>query len=271
MVSQQETARHTDPQADQAPPNPSEPKPATPTLPTREKFDRLVKKANEGHPKSQAKLRKILDQCPQIWQEAGDLGLHAEKTLIHLISKGEWLMTESLKRKLADLRAQLAGPSPSPLEELAVQRVIACWAQLYFIETECLQAEGDVRERTYWLKRQDQAHRRYVSAVKSLTTIRELLTVSAQPQAALPRGRNGVDVGLAMLHGANGNGHNGNGQGGPNGVTLPQDGGVGVPAGLNGKTVPTAPPDVPNGNGHGGINRIAALANNAKRLEDAPT
>ena len=100
------------------------------TLPTREGFERLVRKANEGNQRAQGLLRKVLDACPEIWQRVGNLAEHAELSLIRLIAKEEWLLTESIRRKAEHMRKELAGPNPTPLDAMAIERVVACWLQL---------------------------------------------------------------------------------------------------------------------------------------------
>ena len=88
------------------------------------------------------------------------------------------------------MRRELAGAFPTPLELLAVERVVAAWLALQHVETQCAKAEGDVAVAKFWLQRQQQAHRLYQAAVKSLLTIRELLPSQSSPLWA-PHGTNG--------------------------------------------------------------------------------
>jgi hypothetical protein len=79
---------------------------------------------------------------------------------------------ESLIAKAASLRAELAGPNSSPLNRLLVERVIACWLQVYYADAivgateQCTFAQGDYNQR-----QQDRAHRRFLSAIKTLATV----------------------------------------------------------------------------------------------------
>ena len=147
----------------------------SPKFPTREEFDRLVKRANDGDAKARATLRRVLDSYPQLWERAGDLAVHAQMSLINLVSKGEFFLGEALKRRLDELRKELERPCASPLERLAVERVVASWASLYYCEAVGLSIEGDLAERKYWLKKQDQAHRQYLAAAKSLMLAQTML------------------------------------------------------------------------------------------------
>jgi hypothetical protein len=73
------------------------------------------------------------------------------------------------------LREELAGPSPTPLERLLVERVVACWLQVQDADVRYAQAKSLSLE---WSKhhqqRMDRAHKRYLSAIKALTLVRKL-------------------------------------------------------------------------------------------------
>jgi len=228
---------------------------ATKTLPTREGFDRLVRKANEGNQGAQGLLRKVLDACPEIWQPAGDLAEHAELSLIRLIAKEEWLLTESIRRKAEHMRKELAGPNPTPLEAMAIERVVACWLQLQYVDSLCAQANGELPRAKFWLKQQGQAHRQHLSAVKSLTMIRALLPVAgeppARPAASVPRL---TDASVAP------SGGNGAARDGRDGVSP-------VPAA---KVEDHVAGDVVRCNGRR-VNRVAALAKAAERVDHVPS
>lgn len=152
---------------------------------TREKFDRLCKRANDGDSEAQQELKALLDAHPEIWRGMGDLAAHAQKNFIRLIAEDEFLLTEAINRKAAEMRRELAGAFPTPLELMAVERVVGCWLQLQYVSSKCAQAEGELSRATFWLKRADQAQRAYDAAVRSLLLIRELLpsenTVDAPP------------------------------------------------------------------------------------------
>ena len=52
------------------------------SIPTREEFDEFVSSANKGVDVALARLRQTLDDFPEIWRAAGDMGLHAEAVLV---------------------------------------------------------------------------------------------------------------------------------------------------------------------------------------------
>jgi hypothetical protein len=167
----------TDSKAD----NPDTTKPATISM---EDFAELVRRANAGDDEALAELRFILDECEQIWQQVGDLGKHAEMAMIKLISNGNKLIAESLARKAADMRLQLAGPDPSPLEQICVQRIVATWLELQWTETTFPEPTGKTLDvQKFVLKRKDSAERRFSASVKSLMLVRKLLPHGNGPKA----------------------------------------------------------------------------------------
>ena len=145
------------------------------SLPSHAEFKLLVDQANGGDRNALEALRRLLDDNPQIWQRVGDLAVHAELALISLVAGADNLMAESLKRSLEDLRAQLGADSASPLERMAIGRVVACWLQLQHVDVLTDKATPGSHAAKFLLQRQAQADRAYHAAIKSLTSIRQLL------------------------------------------------------------------------------------------------
>jgi hypothetical protein len=73
---------------------------------------------------------------------------------------------ESLRFTMNEIREGLA-PKPSPIEKLLTERIVACWLQVYEADLRC--ALGS--ESAYDLHRQDRAHRRLLSACRTLATV----------------------------------------------------------------------------------------------------
>lgn len=75
------------------------------------------------------------------------------------------------------MRTELAGPSPSPLDRLLVDRILACHVQvLYFDATETTDPTAEnMRVARFRLDRRDQVHRQFLSAIKMLATVRNLV------------------------------------------------------------------------------------------------
>ena len=141
----------------------------------------LVKRAEQGEQTALAGIREMFDREPSLCNALGDLARLAEESLITVITVASGdnpLTKESLQYKLRGLKEELAGPSPTPVERMLVERVTACWLQLYYFETLYAQGlDGGVTQQwsEYHQRRIDRAQRRYLSAIKALVQVRRLL------------------------------------------------------------------------------------------------
>src|SRR5262245_15782375 len=80
-------------------------------------------------------LRELLKEPFFVDALGGDLAKQAQLTLIDKFCGKNLLLKESVTRKLDLLREELAGPNPTPLERLLVERIVACWLHLHHLET----------------------------------------------------------------------------------------------------------------------------------------
>jgi hypothetical protein len=138
-------------------------------------LSRLVELANAGKPKAIKLLRRTMRKHPEIWQQAGNLTRLAEQRLIRIIMRSNNFGRDSLELKLNELKTELGGSSPSPIIRLCVDRVVACWLHLHYYDLMAETGKDHVSPQARAVaKRQDQAHRRYLQALKSLNTLRRL-------------------------------------------------------------------------------------------------
>ena len=154
-------------------PNKNKPSDSQASWPTREYFDSLVTKANTGDAAAIAALRTVLDEHPQIWQDVGDMGRHAESALIAVISKGDQLRKESLERFVIEQRQNLMGPTGSPLETLAVNRVVFAWLTLQHAESQHAKDPTSVTLIRCQEAVKAGAQRRLDAAIKTAMLVRE--------------------------------------------------------------------------------------------------
>jgi hypothetical protein len=80
---------------------------------------------------------------------------------------------EAVIRKMARVRADLEGPSPSPVERLLAERAAACWVAAYEADLACLKV-GDIvgtRLADRYERQRDRAHRMFLQAVKALALV----------------------------------------------------------------------------------------------------
>jgi hypothetical protein len=145
-------------------------------------FARLIQRANAGDAEAVQRLRRFLDLHPKIWRRAGDLAVIAEMAWTNLVVGGNLLMAESVKRRVEEMKGELAGPRPTALEKLLIDQVVVNWlaAQQAQIEAASMTG-GSSAQAAFRLKRAESAQRRYLGAVKTLTTLRALVPQGLAP------------------------------------------------------------------------------------------
>ena len=113
-------------------------------------MQQLLVRANQGDITCLTELREILDNNPELWRKVGDLAQHAELTMLTIASERNLLIQESMQRKLAEMKENLAGPNPSPLERLLVDRIAISWLQVHQADLDAARA---VDKRAVWAQR----------------------------------------------------------------------------------------------------------------------
>lgn len=144
----------------------------------------LVARARSGDRDVLPELRAFLDARPDVWREVGDLAAHALEAWVGVVAGPDLVLAESVRRRIDGLRAELSGPSPTPLEELLVERVLACWLQVSHADAAAAQARGPHATgavRAELLRRQESGQRRYLAAVKQLAVVRRLRLPATPP------------------------------------------------------------------------------------------
>jgi hypothetical protein len=144
-------------------------------VPTDSKeIQKLIERAQRGDEKTLPMLREILKE-PHMVESCGNLARHAENGLIRKFTGKDLAVKEGLFRKLHSLKAELSGTSPSPLERLLVERIALCWLHLHHLEAIYAHKDSMALDLgIYYQKCIDRAHKRYLSAIKTLAVIRKL-------------------------------------------------------------------------------------------------
>ena len=153
----------------------------------------IIERAENGDADARPALRGLLDRIPEMRQIMGaDLERSVECTISKSLGGDDNLaFSEGLKRKLTSLRQELEGPSPSPTERFLVDRAVACWLQVQEADLRYANMGNcSLAQANFHLKRQDRAHRRFLSAMKTLATVRKL----ALPMLQVNIGENQVNV-----------------------------------------------------------------------------
>ena len=138
----------------------------------------LNEKAEQGDREAARGIRKLLNENPDLaWHFVDNPGVHAESALIDRITRDDDLTTkEFFKHQLQSMKTEIAGENPSPLERLLAERVVATWLQVQLFESFYVlgMKNESMRQGDYRQKRLDRAHRRHLSAIRTLAQIRKM-------------------------------------------------------------------------------------------------
>lgn len=97
----------------------------------------------------------------------GDLSATAERTWIALVSGGDAAVAESVARKIAELKKDLAGLRPTALERLAADHLAVCRLAEHAAQLgEAGTTGGSPAQELMRMKRVESAQRRLLNAVR---------------------------------------------------------------------------------------------------------
>jgi hypothetical protein len=144
----------------------------------------LVRRAEAGDESAMPAVRDMLNQ-PAFVDLAGDLARYARKTLIDKFTGKNLVFKEGVTRKVEGLQAELAGPAATPLERLLAERVATCWLHLHHLEQVYSQKESmPLQLGMYFQRGISAAHKRYLTAIKTLAAVRKLAAPVVQVNIA---------------------------------------------------------------------------------------
>jgi hypothetical protein len=127
-------------------------------------------------------LRRAFDDHPELAAHLGNLVEHAKLALMMLIAGPDLTAREAISREAATLRERLLATAPSELERLLVDRIFISWLEVYHQDMDfahrLLSDPGASLATQAVQKRLDQAHARFLAAVKALATVQKLLKPS---------------------------------------------------------------------------------------------
>jgi hypothetical protein len=106
--------------------------------------------------------------------------------VIDLWAEKSALASAGLRRRLAAMRVELAGPEASPRERLLAEQVVACRLQSCQADLANTRAVRDLRADAVesYQRRQDRAARQYLKALRTLAEVRRLLVSAVQVNIA---------------------------------------------------------------------------------------
>jgi hypothetical protein len=114
------------------------------------------------------------------------LARQAEHSLIAAAAGKNLAFQEALRRKLELMGEELAGANPTPVERLLVERVVACRLQVQDADVRYAQGQKNFsfEQGEYHQRRMDRAHKRYLSALRTLALVRKLAVPVLQVNVA---------------------------------------------------------------------------------------
>jgi hypothetical protein len=152
--------------------------PATEAPETSISDEEIYQRAVMGDEAVRPLLGDLFSRQQELHRDAGNLGVTAELTWVALAAKGNLILEASVPAHMAKLKAELAGPEPTPLERLLVDQVVLAWLQsncAAIIDGSLAGLAGSSKEADDAQMRHDRAQKRYLSALKTLATVRKLL------------------------------------------------------------------------------------------------
>src|SRR5262249_34909262 len=142
----------------------------------------LVQKAKAGDVSVLPRMRAILDGHPEISEMIGDLEKVVVRSWAELLGGDDPLSVEAVRRKAEQLRAELEGEAPTPLERLLVARVLAAWLEMSHAQLKVSDpGASTLGQAGFSLRRAESAQKRYLAVINTLATVRQLL-----PRGLLP-------------------------------------------------------------------------------------
>jgi hypothetical protein len=146
----------------------------------------VLERAEQGDDKALPELRKALDAYPLIWERYGDLARQARDAWLGHVAGDNLFLRESLDRKLTAFELELGLTQSSPLERLLIGRIVTCWLMAEYADLVCARSLEE-SEPTLRLaqKHQQAAHRRLLTSIKQLASVRRLLN-PPEPLRLLP-------------------------------------------------------------------------------------
>jgi hypothetical protein len=106
----------------------------------------------------------------------GDPAARAQEALIGWAVGQDLAAGEALRRRIAQVRAELAGPDASPLERLLAENLALAWADAHLAAERAYRAAAlTLTEADRIERRRDRAQRRLIAAAKALDLIRRVM------------------------------------------------------------------------------------------------
>lgn len=139
----------------------------------------LVARAEIGDREALRQAITLCEADPILWPTANILQHTAERSVLDATvgTDRQLYSRAAVERHMADLRREIAGAYPTPLERLLVDQVVLCWLQALFAVVSLAQRQQTGYSHwqgEYDQRRAERTQRQYLRAIKTLATVRRL-------------------------------------------------------------------------------------------------
>jgi hypothetical protein len=138
----------------------------------------LSKRAAIGDQAAIAEIQQILNSNAELWHYLGDVERATEAMLVEYLS-GPPEVKESVRRATSELKRSLLAPDSTPLESLAVGRVVHCWLFANFVDRWAGFAIKESGRTSGVGKVLESSEKRLQTALKSLKLVQSMKASSA--------------------------------------------------------------------------------------------
>jgi hypothetical protein len=143
--------------------------------PKKEEVRQFFAKARAGDQTALARVREMVREPHMLDLLGGNLVKDTRQLMMKTYCGDDIIVRTALEHTLKTMRDELAGPHPSPLENLLVERIVTCWLQLHIVESRYANTkEMSFAASTHFQQHIDRANARYLKAIKTLATVRKL-------------------------------------------------------------------------------------------------
>ena len=149
-------------------------------------------KRKDATPADRAEYRKLLELYPDLSKDHGEMPKMYRVFALEMF-QGQPLLEESVKHRLKVMRADLAGPTPSPLELLLVDVVLSTYQDYWHFAMIMKQQTAPrftLHDMQKWEHVLGSKETRFLRAIETLARVRRLLKLpGAQVNINLPGGQ----------------------------------------------------------------------------------
>jgi hypothetical protein len=147
----------------------------------------LVDRAQAGDATALPCLQPLMEADPEVWRHLAELAARVERSWLDLLSAGHPFLANALKGITPELKTDLLGDNPTPLERLLVDQWVCCWLEVHHAEAEAERLpSGSAKPAGFRRRHLKAAQRRFQTAVKALRDLRTLVP-AALAQRPAPR------------------------------------------------------------------------------------